>query len=504
MSLPPGENGTGTSPHRPTFCALTCFVTRNILFINSVLTTTTHLLFSGRPQEQEFPWRVEEWTFDHKAEAQALPAACCRCPRHRDPGLALVIRLFLLYSLLLLHSPAAARRDGDRGRHQGPVLALYRYLPLHARRRAAVRRPGRPFFIANLLLFWLLLTLGTYKVHVARAFFIWISVFNLFIVSIFWSFMADLFRNEQSRRLFGFIAAGGTAGTVVGPSITVMLAVPFGPKNLLLISAALLGVSIFCVRRLVRAADDFKRSEAMARSSPEAWGAPKPADETAVIGGGILGGITELVKSPYLLGIGLFFLLFTSTSTVLYFEQAHIISATIGDPGQRTRIFAFMDLSVSTLTILTQLIITSRFIKYFGVSAAVSFLAVVTMAGFAFLAWAPTVIMLVGFQIIRRAANFAVTGPSRETLFTVVSREQKYKAKNFIDTVIYRGGDTVSGWAFDGLHGPLGLGLASIAAICVPISALWVGLSWMLGQHQDKLAQQAATPAPAPTTALAE
>jgi len=360
------------------------------------------------------------------------------------------------------------------------------------------------FFIANLLLFWLLLTLGTYKVHVARAFFIWISVFNLFIVSIFWSFMADLFRNEQSRRLFGFIAAGGTAGTVVGPSITVMLAVPFGPKNLLLISAALLGVSIFCVRRLVRAADDFKRSEAMARSSPEAWGAPKPADETAVIGGGILGGITELVKSPYLLGIGLFFLLFTSTSTVLYFEQAHIISATIGDPGQRTRIFAFMDLSVSTLTILTQLFITGRFIKYFGVSTAVSFLAVVTMAGFAFLAWAPTVIMLVGFQIIRRAANFAVTGPSRETLFTVVSREQKYKAKNFIDTVIYRGGDTVSGWAFDGLHGPLGLGLASIAAICVPISALWVGLSWMLGQHQDKLAQQAATPAPAPTTALAE
>lgn len=391
----------------------------------------------------------------------------------------------------------------------GTFLAMLAAVPLFG--ALVARFPRRRFipyvywfFIANILLFWLLLTLGTSKVYVARAFFIWTSVFNLFIVSVFWSFMADLFRNEQSRRLFGFIAAGGTAGTIIGPLITVMLAVPFGPKNLLLISAGLLAASIFCVRRLVRATDDFKRSEAPARSPSDAWGAPRPADETAVIGGGIFAGITELIKSPYLLGIGLFFLLFTSTSTVLYFEQANIISAAIGDPGQRTRIFAFIDLAVSTLTILTQLFVTGRFVKYFGVSTAVSFLAAVTMTGFAFLAWAPTVTMLVGFQIIRRAANFAITGPSRETLFTVVSREQKYKSKNFIDTVIYRGGDALSGWAFDGLHGPLGLGLAAIAAICVPVSALWVGLSWMLGQHQDKLAQQAAGLAPAPTTALAE
>jgi len=183
--------------------------------------------------------------------------------------------------------------------------------------------------------------------------------------------------------------------------------------------------------------------------------------------------------------------MFTTTSTFLYFQQASLVADAFDSPGERTRIFAIIDLSVSTLTILSQVFITGRFIKYFGISAAVSFLPLVTMIGFTFFAFAPTVTMLVIFQIIRRASNFAITRPGREVLFTVVSREQKYKSKNFIDTVVYRGGDAVSGWAFTGLSRGLGLEISTIAVICIPIAGLWMGLAWMLGRHQDVLAGRA-------------
>lgn len=391
----------------------------------------------------------------------------------------------------------------------GTFLAMLGVVPLFG--AIVARFPRRRFipyvywfFIANLFLFWLLLTLQIGKVYVARTFFIWTSVFNLFIVSVFWSFMADLFRNEQSRRLFGFIAAGGTAGTILGPLITVTLAVPLGPQNLLLISGGLLGASLLCVRRLVLAADEFMDPAAKSGVSWHAGGAPKTGDEASVIGGGVFGGITEVLKSPYLMGISFFFLIFTTTSTVLYFEQAHVVAAGFADPGQRTRVFAFMDLSVSTLTILVQLFVTGKFIRYFGVGSALCLLPAVTLTGFALFAWAPTLGVLVVFQILRRTANFSVTRPGREMLFTVISREQKYKAKNFIDTVIYRGGDALSGWLFAALSGALALGLAPIAALCVPLSALWAGIAWMLGQHQDKLAQKAGLLPSAPTVAPAD
>ena len=371
----------------------------------------------------------------------------------------------------------------------GTFVAMLCVVPLFGALVARVpRRRFIPwvywFFILNIVVFWALLSIGVAPEAVARAFFIWTSVFNLFIVSVFWSFMADLFRNEQGRRLFGFIAAGGTAGTIAGPAITVALAVPLGPANLLPISAALLAVAVFCVRRLVRAAADFTdhgRAE---------------SDDEAVIGGGILDGIVAVAKSPYLLGICFFIAMFTTTSTFLYFQQASIIAGAFDDPAERTRLFGVIDLSVSTLTIVTQLLVTGRFIRRLGVGAAVAFLPLVTVAGFALFAWAPTVAMLVGFQIVRRASNFAITRPGREMLFTVLPREQKYKSKNFIDTVVYRGGDAVSGWAFTALRTGLGLDLAAIAALCIPAAALWAGAGWMLGRHQDRLA--AAEPGAAP------
>lgn len=337
------------------------------------------------------------------------------------------------------------------------------------------------FFIVNLLGFWALLESGLGTVHVARAFFIWTSVFNLFVVSVFWSFMADIFTNAQGKRLFGFIAAGGTAGTIVGPLITVKFAVVVGPANLMPVSAALLAFAVYCVGRLAL----------LARPHPD----PDQPDDPPVIGGGILAGIAETVKSPYLLGISLFMALFTTTATVLYFEQAEIVRNAFASSGERTRVFAAIDLAVSTLTILTQIFLTGRIMRRFGVTPVLMVLPLVTAAGFALLAAAPTIAALIAFQIVRRTSDYAVTRPAREVLYTVVTREQKYKAKNFIDTVVYRGGDAASGWLYEGLARGLGLKIATIALLCVPLALLWAGLAFALGRAQDRRARLAANSA---------
>ncbi len=334
------------------------------------------------------------------------------------------------------------------------------------------------FFIWNILIFYLLLTFGDGRVYVARAFFIWVSVFNLFVVSVFWSFMADLFRSEQGKRLFGFIAAGGTAGALLGPAITTLLAVPLGPVNLLLISALFLEAAVQCIHRLLRAP--------VVKGSA----APEPSREEAV-GGGIFTGAVRVFRSPYLLGICLYIFLFTTTSTFLYFQQAHIVAGAFDDPAERTRVFALINLLVGVLTILTQWFVTGRFMARFGVGAAAAFLPVVVALGFLALAVNPVLAVLIAVQSIRRASNFAISRPAREVLFTVLSREEKYKSKNFIDTVVYRGGDAASGWVFAGLTG-MGLGLSPIAILSVPIAAVWAAVALLLGKRQEKLASKEA------------
>jgi AAA family ATP:ADP antiporter len=339
----------------------------------------------------------------------------------------------------------------------GVIVARFprrRFLPLVYR-----------FFILNILIFFVLLLAADDRTWVARGFFVWVSVFNLFVVSVFWSFMADLFREEQGRRLFGFIAAGGSLGALIGPAITVALAVPLGPVNLLLVSALLLELAVRCIRRLAGNAAD------------------TAAPREAVIGGGSLAGFSELARSPYLLGIGLYIVGFTSLATLLYFEQAHIVAGAFDDPAERTRLFATIDLLVGILTILTQLFVTGRLMRRFGVGVALMVLPVVMLLGFVLLATAPTVAVLIGFQAIRRASNFAISRPAREVLFTVVTREQKYKSKNVIDTLVYRGSDAASGWLFAGLSG-LGLGLSWIALLTAPFAALWAVLAYFLGRSQ--------------------
>ncbi|MBT3821791.1 MAG: MFS transporter, partial [Nitrospinaceae bacterium] len=285
------------------------------------------------------------------------------------------------------------------------------------------------FFIVNILLFYLLFSLGAGRVYLARAFFIWVSVYNLFVVSVFWSFMADIFESTQGKRLFGFIAAGGTVGALLGPAITTFLAVPLGPINLLPISALFLELAVQCIRRLLQ--------------SPGVKNSAAAPVENA-IGGGVFAGAIGVFRSPYLLGICVYILLFTTTSTFVYFQQAHIVSAAFDSPAERTRVFALINLIVGLLTLGVQWFVTGRFMARFGVGRSAAFLPLVVAAGFLALAVSPVLAVLIAFQSIRRASNFAISKPAREVLFTVVGREEKYKSKNFIDTVVYRGGDAVS------------------------------------------------------------
>ena len=331
------------------------------------------------------------------------------------------------------------------------------------------------FFVANIAVFWVLLTLDIEKVVVARVFFVWISVFNLFAVSVFWSFMADLWQSEQGKRLFGFIAAGGSAGALLGPVVTVALAVPLGPVNLLVIAALLLELAVLCAHRL---------ESAVPKAGEGATA--KPADSGA-IGGGWLSGILMVLRSPYLAGIALWVALLSLAGTFLYFQQASIVAAASDDPAVRTRIFATIDLAIGILTILVQFLATGRLIARFGVGPAAAALPLVFALGFLALAFTPALFVVIGFQALQRATNFALSNPAREVLFTVLDREEKYKAKNVIDIVVFRGADAGSGWVFSALRGT-GLELSSISLATVPVAALWLALALALGRGQARRA----------------
>lgn len=395
----------------------------------------------------------------------------------------------------------------------GTFLAMLGAVPLFG--WVAARFPRRTFlpvvyafFALNILIFFVLFKAEVGQVAMARAFFVWTSVFNLFVVSVFWSFMADLFSNEQARRLFGFIAAGGSAGAVTGPALTALLASPLGAVNLLLLSVLFLGIALLCVTRLnnlsinsVAGGSPAHSSEANNRpdTTPaqlsrtgidEKCGpsdhAEPPGREEQPMGGGAFAGVKLFFTSPYLLGIGLFIWLFTTLSTFLYFEQAHIMADAFDSSEERTAVFATIDFAVNLLTILVQLFVTGRLVERLGLTTCLTLIPVAVTLGFLSLGLAPILPVLLAFQILRRAGNYAITRPAREMLFTVVGREEKYKAKNFVDTVIYRGGDAVSGWVFAGLKA-VGLSLSAIAFIAVPIGVLWIATAVLLGRKQEKL-----------------
>ena len=329
-------------------------------------------------------------------------------------------------------------------------------------------------FAASLALFWAALAFGGPGLHLwaARAFYVWTSVFNLFVVAVFWSVMADLTGPERGKRIFALVSVGGTLGAMTGSVLTASLVSTLGAPVLLLVSALLLEASLRLLDRLARRARDQGDGGESAPAREAVDGTP--------LGGSALGGFAGVARSPYLWAICGYMLLFTIASTFLYFQQAAIAGTAFVDRAARTAFFAQIDLAVNALTLGIQLFLAGRVLRWLGVGVTLALLPAVSAAGFALLALGPTLVVVAGFQVLRRAGNFALARPTREVLYTVLTREEKYKAKHLVDTVVYRAGDQVGAWSYAGLTA-LGVGLSGTAWVAVPLSLVWLVLSLWLG-----------------------
>ena len=342
------------------------------------------------------------------------------------------------------------------------------------------------FFIVNLLGFYTVLEArGEQGPLVARAFFVWVSVFNLFAVSVFWSFMADLFTTEQAKRLYGFIAAGGTLGALTGPLITAGLVTLLGPKHLVLVSAGLLGVVIVAIFRLRAWALRWDVQHHVVRDE----------GETEALRGSIWSGLIDVARSPYLRGICWFLLSYALLSTFLYFQSADLLPKHVSGSGERTRLLAQVDWVVNLIALLFQLLAFNRVIERLGIRFTLAAMPAVSLVGYALLAMHPAVAVLVSFGVLRRAGEYALSKPGRETLFNVLPPDQKYKAKNVIDTLVHRTGDTASAWVYSSLRA-LGLGSTQIAWVAVPVATAWLMVSLRLGRQAQALQDELKPNAP--------
>src|SRR6266851_1339458 len=332
------------------------------------------------------------------------------------------------------------------------------------------------FFIFNLALFFVLMRTcpPAQQIWIGRALYVWVSVFNLFNTAIFWAFMTDLFTVEQGKRLYGFIAVGGSLGGVLGPYITARYVQTVGTANLLAISATMFAIVCFLVRFFP---NNFTRgSESVpAREEP--------------IGGTAWSGITHIARSPYLFGLAAAIMLYTATSTWAYFQQTTLAGQALKTSADRTVFLSNLEIWVNTITVFVQIFFTGRLLKWFGVAFTLTALPFLSMLGFAAMAIAPSLAMLALFQVIRRAGAYALMRPSREILFTVLRREDKYKVKSVTDTLGYRVGDQLGAWSYGGLGANgLGLSLNAISWIAVPVTAGWCVLSLWLARKQRMLA----------------
>jgi ATP:ADP antiporter, AAA family len=347
------------------------------------------------------------------------------------------------------------------------------------------------FFAVNILVFAAVLRWSdpASAVWIGRVFFVWVSIFNLFVISVFWQMNVDLFSSEQGKRLFGVIAAGATIGAIVGSSVTASLAEYVSPTVLMLGSAALLEVAVFSVGRL-------------SSLSPKLHERPVGGDGETPIGGGVFGGIVHTFRSRYLINVGAFLLLYSTTSTFLYMQQAGIVSHSFSGRGAQITFFATIDLTVNILTLAVQLFLTGRILLTLGVALSLGMLPALTILGFGALALFPTIMVVAVFQVLRRAGDYAIARPTRELLFTVVPREDRFKAKSFIDTIVYRTGDQVGAWSTALFRG-LGMSTAGLALVAIPIGAVWLVNALWLGRRQDLLAAQQ-TVAPEAPPVMAE
>lgn len=349
------------------------------------------------------------------------------------------------------------------------------------------------FFELNLLLFFAALWLlpPAAQKSLPAAFFIWVSVYNFFIVSVFWGFLVDLFSNEQARRLFPFIGAGGTLGAIAGSALTTSIVRTIGPINLLLVCIALLEVAVFCVGRLAHRFQLPKThadvSDAPTPGSAADLEAPIRPAAAAAPSVAWYSGFQRTVRSPYLLGICGFLLLMSVTATFFYFEQGRIVKAEIHDDKARTAFFAQIDLNVNVLTLLTQTMLSGRLISWLGVGVTLLALPAISAAGFWALAATPSLALLMLVQTTRRAADYAIARPAREVLFTVVPRSEKYVAKNFIDTFVYRLGDQIGAWTSEAMKS-LSAHAGYFNVVILALTGAWGAICLVLGRSQSRRA----------------
>jgi AAA family ATP:ADP antiporter len=329
------------------------------------------------------------------------------------------------------------------------------------------------FFALTFVVFYVSSSAFVDRTLIDKAFYLWVSVFSLFHISVFWSFMSDLFSKEQAGRLFSIIAAGASVGGLIGPSIPSFFSESLGTDNLMLIASVMLLLPIPIIFHLQSLKSSVLQKDLTA-----------PPTSTAKIGGNPFAGFKMFFSNPYLLAIGLFIFLYTGISSFVYFELKNLLADL--SRAERTAVWAQMDLAVNTLSIATGLFATGRIVTRFGMPFTIALVPVLICVGLIVIAISPLMALVVGLQIVRRAGNYAVTRPAREMLFTRVDRETRFKAKPVIDIVAYRGGDTIMAWLFTGLTQGLGLGLAAVAIVGAGIAALWAIVGIYLGRWFER------------------
>jgi AAA family ATP:ADP antiporter len=327
------------------------------------------------------------------------------------------------------------------------------------------------FFALDLIGFWLAMTFAGRTVWIAGTFFVWASVFNLFVVSLFWSLMSELWSHEEAKRLYGFISAGGTAGALAGPLLTQGLVRLVAPVDLLLVSAMLLIVAMaagLVVRRLRMGGR---------------------GAETDAAGGGIFDGAVKVFTTPMFARIALFVFIANIVGTFFYLEQARLVATAIPDSAGRVEFFSGRDLAVSVATFLIEVFGTARVLRRFGVTAALLALPVTAAVGTLLLSFDAALWVVAAVMVAERITSFSLANPAIKMIYTLATPGEKYKVQNFIDTVVFRGGDATSGWLYSGLGGGLGFAASSLGAVAVPLVLVWLWIARRLGaEHQERAA----------------
>ena len=348
------------------------------------------------------------------------------------------------------------------------------------------------FFACGLLAFHALLVLAPANIgeRTGQVFYVWFSVFNLFATMLFWAPMADSFSLEQSKRLFGAIAAGGTLGAIFGAWLASLLARPLGTPALLPVAVGFILLALAAARWLTRLRTDRPEPTWSARDEAPA------STQSGVIGGSAWEGFQAVFRSPYLLGICAYVLILAVMATFVYFTRLQMVAALGTNLDMRTATFARIDMITQVATLVLQAVVTGHLMKRLGVSVTLALLPITVALGFTGLAILGSLAALIAFEATFRAVQRGIMRPARETLFTIVPRADRYKSKAFIDTFVYRGGDVI-GAQTEGLLGRLGTGLAALASFAVPLAMVWMALGLWLGYAQRERATREPHSAPA-------